>query len=444
MIGAAIAVATWERQPSPQAFAPAPAPIDDHCAVRLEGEAPELPPPPVLTAAESRLAVTAELPTQWLAKQIGKRVPTTLASAKRRDVGTPGEVSYVVTRGAFSFDLDGDHLWVRTPVGATAEICKPIGPICPTYGSCAPRFGAGVRVPLMLDALDDGARVALQTYEGCSIAGIDATPRIEAQAQQQIGGVKARVDAMIPDPERRAELLALLSEPRPFADRCLRIAPRRLVQGPPALDTALRLSFAIEGTAVLGDCDHEAAPSAIERGEVEGESALVIASSWPWPSLHESLRPVIAGEAVRLEGISGAVVGGESVVVLALVLDGRACGPLWLAARPEVTAGELTLRDVRALAPASPPDDVTQTTVEAIESARIALPPEVARITAELSRLEKILAEGMQALPPDLELEARLTGQEPRAVAEVDASGLRLLARRNFRLVIAPKAPATP
>lgn len=440
LAGVAVAIAIWRAERPAPASAPsgaATAAPPERCASRLDEAPPSFTAAPPLAPPRSRLVASAALPTKWLAAQIARQAPTTLASAKRKDVGAPGEVSYVVSRGDFSFALEGERLWVRTPVGAQAEICKPIGPLCPVYGSCAPRLGAGVGVPLMIDALDEGARVSLQVYEGCSIVGFDATSRIEAQAKQQLAGVKARIDRSIPSAEERAELFGRLAEPWPLGgDGCLRMRPERIVQAPPALGEALTLRFALEGTAELAGCEASppnAAPPRIERGAVDDESEVALPVAWPWAAIERAIGDALDDEELRVESLQGMADG--PAVVLRLRLDGPICGPLWLASPVTIEGEALTFAAPRALSTGAIAGEALARVQARLEAVRLPLPPAAATSRAELMRLEDLLVERLRELPEDLGLAARLEGAPAAFEAEVDAEGIRLVARRRFRLV---------
>jgi hypothetical protein len=441
--GIAVAFAIWQAEsvgpPSEPAAAPSGEPAGA-CAVRLADEPPRLGDVPPLAPPKTTLIASAELPKAWLAQQIGRRAPVTLASAKRKDVGAAGEVSYVVSRGDFAFELEGDRLWVRTPIGAQAEICKPIGPICPTYGSCAPRLGAGVGVPLMVDALDGGARISLQIYEGCSIAGFDATPRIETQAKQQLAGVKATIDAALPSAERRAELTALLGQPWPLAEGegCLRLSAKRLVQAPPSLTDQLTLRIALEGSVALGDCETAAEPLPIERGEVGELSDVIVPTSWPWPKVESALREALDDDGLTLVSLRGGV-SDEPAAIVALHVEGAACGPLWLAAAPVAEGDALSFARARAIAPRGADGTVVARAMARLEGVRLPLPAPAVSARGELMRLEAVLAARVAELPEEVAFEARVEGDPAAFEALVDADGIRLAARRRFRLVAAPK-----
>ena len=78
--------------------------------------------------------------------EFAKQVPTRLASGSRVDIGSPGRLSYTVSRGPFQVTLRGSTLHVGTSVSGHAELCKPLGPLDAfTMASATRRPGQMVR-----------------------------------------------------------------------------------------------------------------------------------------------------------------------------------------------------------------------------------------------------------------------------------------------------------
>src|SRR6185436_18573189 len=87
-------------------------PDDTPCATRLPLERPALEPPPPLAAPRSQLAVELALDVAGLRRELERRVPVVLAEARDRPVGTPGEATYRVSRGALDVRLADGALLV--------------------------------------------------------------------------------------------------------------------------------------------------------------------------------------------------------------------------------------------------------------------------------------------------------------------------------------------
>ncbi len=384
---------------------------DGVCSVRLAPTTPAFTDAPVVEAPESRIAVDVRVAVARLKSELSRHVPVVLAQANRRDVGTPGQATYVVRRGDFNVRLDADQLVVENPVSVELAVCKPFGPLCPTYGRCSPRLSSSVRVPLLFDGRYQlgASRVDVGVTRGCVLTpiGVDVTPELQRMAGQQAGGVKRQIDRSLPSvrPEVQA-VWHLLHSPVSIGNTlCARIAPERLVQQRPTLQGGVLSSrlaaygrIGVEDPCSTKDAVESPLPAPDVRSDVPAGVALDVPIRIDWDDVSAALTRSLAAPAsdgatriVRAQA-RGALVAGRPVVALALTVEGRACGDVWVVAEPwyDAQSSRVRLRRV-AFAPDRQPEVDPGLPAVVERRAAIALPVDLGAAPASLENLVKSL-----------------------------------------------------
>lgn len=398
------------------------------CSEVLSGPAPDLPAPPAVETPVSRIAVDVNASVQSLKRELGKHVPLELARATNQPIGTPGEVSYTVSRGSFDVGLSGDRLVVATPVSVEARVCKPLGPICPIYGRCSPRLAAVASVPLTLtdDYRLGSSSVSVNLTRGCVIAGFDASDEIRRNAARQVGGIQRRIDGSVPDLKPYVEgTWRLLHTPVALGrDTCLRIAPSGIVQKKPKLTAGtLGLRFGVLGSlSVEQPCnpDDAVAPTPLPKLSAEKDLAEGVALKVPlridWEDVSADLTRSLAAPSARAADVHvvkakarGVLVNGIPRVLLTATVSGRLCGDAHLLAEPwyDASAARIRLRAVTA-APGTGAD-VSAVSALITDHAAIALPLDAASAP---NALESLVARLSEDLPEPVRAEVKLSPSE--------------------------------
>lgn len=385
------------------------------CSVRLPDEDAELPEPPAAELPKSHISVGVQLAVDRLRRELGRHVPATLASARGQDIGAAGEVSYRVRRGGFDVRLDGDRLLVSTPVTADVEVCKPLGPFCPTYGRCSPRLVSTASVPLLLDGdyAVGKSRVSIALTKPCVIAGMDVSSEIRRMAHAQAGGVQRRIDGAAPElrPMVEAAWKQLFVPVALGASTCLRIAPERLAQSRPALaNGTLSSRLAVIGALrVDAPCDLKSAdtptplPALAVDDALPADVALEVPMRIDWSEVGAELTRSLAtqqsatGLRVAKTTARGSRVDGRAVIALDVTVDGTTCGQARLLAEPrwDAEASRVRLTNV-SLAPGQPERSrlLAGSGIDRLvtERAAIALPLDVSGAPTALEGLVERLA----------------------------------------------------
>lgn len=315
-----------------------------------DDKAPDVGPVP-----ESKLVLTGRIPLSRIADEIAGQVPTVVASGRRKPIGAPGRATYRVTRGGFTAKLSGSDLVVSTPLSVHAEVCKPIGPMCPTYASCDPELLATARVPLVLGPkLGVGkSRVGVAVTRPCAIAGVDVTSKMMKVASRQTSNVERQIDRSIPalakpaaEAWRRMHTTVRLDD-----GACLRVDPTTWSQATPvAKDEVLSVRVGLTGTLeVLGDCSDRGAPDEappeLTRVEELPERGAVHVAVRGEPQFErkvvDALRalPSVVDARVRSGGVDG-----RGVLALGLTVRGAACGETWIFSALEWDGGTSAVR----------------------------------------------------------------------------------------------------
>jgi hypothetical protein len=394
------------------------------CETRLS-EAPfMLPAAAPLQLPRSHISVDFEANIAALEREIGREVPTRLATVKGMPIGAPGEVSYTVDRGSFDVKLAGDRLDVTIPVSVEAEVCKPLGPFCPTYGRCSPRLAAKVSVPALLGADYEipRSRVSIGVTRGCTIAGFDATPEIRKAAGQQAGMVQSRIDRSIPKLRPFVQnAWELLHVPVALGNTtCLRIQPDSLTQAHPRLnDQMLYARISATGSLAVEDpCEKPDAairPSALPplaTGDAPDGVALEVPIRIAWADVSAAItRSAGTSLLVKAEARSAP----DAKVAIKATLSGTVCGTTWLLAEPwfDAKTSRVRLRNV-TLAPGQPAFGEREALARTLaDSATIQLPVDVGSAPNALESMVEGLA---RELPPSVRLVADM---KPMAVKRV-------------------------
>lgn len=394
----------------------------------------EEPKPPL-----SRVVVELSVAEAALERVLDARIPKGLGSATRQPIGAPGEVSYTVSRGAPEATLVGDTLEVRVPIHAAVEVCKPIGRLCPTYGTCQPSLVATTRVPLRLgeDYAIEPPKVDVTVTRGCRIAGFDVTSEVQSAA----AGARRRAERQIADaiPDVGAALddaMRGLAQPLTVdGDRCLRVTPRAIRQGAPrGVGDRLEIAFEVEGTVADVSCDARFdAPELPRLTRLEGEMR---------PS-ELSTRTLLAGDLTdRLEATAPADVEvgvlrarphltpDGSRLAVELELGGAICGRVWGVGQPRIRDDSLV---VDVLEPVS--TDARGT----LDGMSLRVPGVGADDLA--SRLAERLSDASVAVDGLDDLRAEVSIGEATAEAVVVPRGTAITTRARGRVRIVVAAP---
>jgi len=392
--------------------------------------------------ALSTLVVTGRVPLSRVADEIATHVPKVVASGTRKPIGAPGEATYRVTRGGFSVKLVGGDLVVRTPLSVRAQVCKPLGPLCPTYASCSPQLLATARVPMTLGPrLEVGnSRVDVSVTRPCSIAGIDVTSRMMKVASRQTAKVQRQIDRSIPSLAKPAgEAWRLMHTSASLGgDACLRITPKSWAQAPPKTeDGALVVQLGVTGALeVLGECPAatggpDAEPKALPKlAKVESlpeRGSVQVAVRADWESAKAALLGALrAPSAVVDARVRTSEIEGRGVLALGLTLHGEQCGEIWL-------ASDLTWDDASSSFRLSGLQAFPGQASEASQASRVWLDsPELRAVRVKLARLDAVhraLKEQLAQLG-DLQIDEASLDVEVSELnvesAGVDADGIRV------------------
>src|SRR5690606_7854341 len=156
----------------------------------------------------SRLGVTVTVGEDHIQREIGKRVPTTLATGKGQSIGAAGKVSYTVVRKGFTVRSSDDEVSVTTSLLGDVNVCKPLGAICLRYGSCRPEWAVRVSLPTNW-AQDSSLRPStlVEVSKGCVLSpvGYNATPELERITKQQAGKVRGQIRQEVRRVERELQ-----------------------------------------------------------------------------------------------------------------------------------------------------------------------------------------------------------------------------------------------
>lgn len=306
---------------------------------------------PVLVAAEevelplSSVSVTGEVTKQQVLNQLAMQIPDTLAHENRRPIGTPGEVTYTVTRGSMDSTLRDGTFAVTTLAKAEIEVCKPLGPFCVTYGRCQPVLATTVALPLSLT--DDYAWKPLSTSvraeRGCQIAGFDVTPRLTSLAKQNLDGIERRIARSLPPIKPWATRVWELAHNPLFlnASECLRATPKRFVQAPAReTQSGYKLALGVDLTLELTtDCERDESPAPLEplatQSALNPRPGFLLAQSIDTKTVSAQLTESAggafgSGESIRSIVAHTSSTGQANELLLEVTLDGVTCGTTWL------------------------------------------------------------------------------------------------------------------
>jgi hypothetical protein len=326
--------------------------------------------PPQLVEAEvrelptSQLVLTGDVAEAQVLSAVTAQIPSTLAHEKDRAIGTPGRVTYTVTRGAIDSSLRDGTFHVTTLANASIEVCKPLGPFCVTYGRCQPVLATTVSLPLALngDYSYKPLTTSLRAERGCQIAGFDVTPRLTSLARSNLDTIEKRIERSLPPIRPWAERLWELTRNPLFLDakHCLRVTPKRFVQAPAketprGFELGVGVDLSVELTR---DCERREspplAPLATETKLAAGpvlRLAQLVDSESASRQLTESVKGVFGdGEQIHSVVVHTAKIDNQNRVVLETKLNGLTCGNTWLKATLAPTpGGSLGLSDVAGL-----------------------------------------------------------------------------------------------
>jgi hypothetical protein len=145
----------------------------------------------------SRVGMGAELGVAELTSLISQKVPETLAHEKNRSIGMAGRVDYTVTRGDIALHTTPEALQISMPLDGKIDVCKPLGPFCPDYGHCKPKWDVKINVPTNYS--EDPrlrARPSVELANRCVLqpVGYDATSELERITHDQARQIKDRIN----------------------------------------------------------------------------------------------------------------------------------------------------------------------------------------------------------------------------------------------------------
>ena len=338
------------------------------CSVRLPPSAslPSLPATP-LDIPLSEVVVGITFDTSALTSRLAKQVPARVAAARDVDAGLAGRLSYHIDRSPFSVALRERNLAVSTHLTSRADLCKPLGPLgCVPYAYCTPAADATASIPLSLGARYrlGPAAVSIRVTRPCTISslGLDATPRIQAGANQQAHRIRDRIQRLLPSFEDDAGVLwraMAVSVPLDVQTR-LRIVPEQVVEGPPRLDrSVITIPLGVRGKLRIESRETEPEPAAaLPRPAfdptLEPGVSLVVPVEVDYESiaanLTRSVTDLHSNIPARKPRIVSLRVGshGDDLLIVASI-SGRTCGDVSLLARPgfDATSSRLRLSNVR-------------------------------------------------------------------------------------------------
>jgi hypothetical protein len=334
---------------------------------------PTLVPARPFAPPASELPVHVAVATDRIRRELNARVPVVLADVRGQHIGKPGRVSYMVRRSSLRLGLYERRLVVSTDVSAEVEVCKPLGPLCVTYGRCRPGMHARASVPLLLqDDYNLGpSQVDVQVTRPCFIAGFDATPEIRRQARQQAAAVKQRIDASLPP--LRPHVMAvweLVQSPLELSDAaCLLVTPQTLTLTPPELvDGALVASVGlgaklqVQSPCAQADAGLPRRPLSAPRtaDSLPERGTLRVAVLLDYGRVSDALTKSLSnGQSAQTSGLAATVTAVraqgaefEQQPVVALQVE-QQCGSMWLVAEPwyDPKSRMLALRGLRVVTP---------------------------------------------------------------------------------------------
>jgi len=430
------------------------APADRACGDLPELAQPSFEAPPPATIPESRITLEFDVALTRIERELSDRVPAVLDKGTR-GIGRAGRVGYVVRRGPFNATLMDDRLVVTTLVTVNAQVCKPLGPFCPTYGSCSPTLRTKVSVPLVWqpDYRLGEAQVSLDIERSCSIAGFDATAQIRGTARRQAARVKRQLDAIVNrPPPQAAAAWQELHRPLPLPDgRCLRVTPSAITQARPRLTAGtITLQAAVSGALAFEQpCAAPSAqrvpplpePSVVDQLPGGVDVRLGVRRDWDALSaeLTESLQGGAdakdgeAAEGLTITGVRarGVAIDGERWVALALDVDG--CAAQWLVGRlaPEPRGARARLQDLRSPVAGIARAGRLDVLARHVERHGVVTLPLDLEATTRTAR--ELLKRATAQTPPGVVVDVELT---PAVLAElaIDDSGLVAVAKLGGRL----------
>jgi hypothetical protein len=400
------------------------------------------------TVPRSTIVISVSAALGRLRSELEARVPTLLDRANRRPIGVPGEVTYDVTRSAFDLNLQGDRLLASTLVRARVEICKPLGPFCPTYGRCSPSFVTNASVPLLLtpEIGFQRSRVSVQTIRSCSIAGFDVSPQISQIADAQARAAEQRIDAQLAQVRPQLDRAwKIVRGGLPVAlGQCVQLRRTQLLQSSPTLNGGqleARVGIAAD-LELAGACgtSGEGLPALSTVAQLDKVSRLHAAVRLTWQQLSTRLTEALRGQRVlpdaEIEAVNASA-SDRGRVRLRVRLRGAVCGEWLLDASPAYDANrhQLVVRELTTVAAqARQTPELAAPTLLATVSARARVQPPT-DVSGALTRLRR--AELHAPLAPGLVLHVVPgTAEVARVVATEEGLAILVAAQLELGLVL--------
>lgn len=396
---------------------------------------------------KSRVWVALDIPESATSEALAKKIPFTLASENKRDVGAPGYATYKVTRGKPTLLQTKEGLEVHVPVNADISVCKKIGSACIQYGSCRPSFLAKFSIETELDddlqlAPPEGTITATQRC----VIGIDVTSQIESIAQAEVAKVEAQIKREWPKfkPEvKRAWKEA--EHPIPLADgSCLHVHPDQLFYQRPALRDEkdgqhLTLALGVTGSIQpAADCSTKRErlplPKPTTKKKAPQKSKLWIPEVVELKTAESELKGTLTGPFGEGELEVVKVRIEKKRVLLHVEASGSVCGSFWLEGKLSHSPGSSTLRLQKVtLSGSSPaPSELTELVAFVEEKAKVELS---SADWFEEASLVPLKAGLRAAVPPEIDFDIEgLEAGAARVTAAQD--GLYVLHPISARLVV--------
>ncbi|MBI5537814.1 MAG: DUF4403 family protein [Deltaproteobacteria bacterium] len=369
-------------------------------------------PPDALDASRgdelhrSQIGATILVSLSAIASRIASEVPPQ-AAASRVNVGAAGLLTYTARRTPFTASLRGQRLHFTSQINATAEVCKPLGPLgCVVYAECQPAAVADASLGLepATDWSLGPSRVVVAMTRSCTLGPIDATSMIQRGANQQAAALRAKIDASLPSLLRPAT--AIWRAARLDAElgaQHLRFDPDQMTVGTPVIQGDIAsIPVVVRGAAVPGSAAAALAsppnppPPRSDPKSAAGivvRAPLLLDSRSLSQSLVQNLTPLaISAGSARAAPVTVEAHPMSDGLRFELQLGGDVCGRIPFIATPALDRerGAVRLDDVKVMLSARSPltralPDLDQRQLELAIQQRVSIPiPTKAEAVAEL------------------------------------------------------------
>lgn len=320
------------------------------CHARIEGAPRATEDAAALSVPTSRVMLDVVVPVDAMVAALDRAVPPDVVDRRGIEVGSAGQLSLRVGRGAFSVSARGDDLVVDVDLFGRASFCKPLGLLgCVSYASCEPTAHGRAEVTLLLDGRYrlPPSRVEIPITRACTMSALalDVTDDFAKEAAAQARTIRDRIDGGVPDVAPIVQdIWRALGTSVPLGNgACARLSPRAVVQtGLRSSGSTLSLGVGAEGEIVVeAPCRPTAASPAIPPPRVARDATngvhleVPVVVSWEQASLVlaralSAQEPLVGAERAHVTDVRASPDGDR--VRLLLTLSGRTCGQVALVA----------------------------------------------------------------------------------------------------------------